>query len=56
MSVNVDIQDRVRDEITSVLAQHDGNIDLDTLSDLKYLDMVLSGELQLYLIYVYIHH
>nr|QTC11273.1 cytochrome P450 3633A1 [Phenacoccus solenopsis] len=41
ITVNEDIQNKIRNEIKSVMEQHDGKLDLDTLNDLKYLDMVL---------------
>lgn len=38
-----DYQDKVREEIRSKLAQHGGNINNDYVSDLNYMDKVLSG-------------
>lgn len=38
-----DIQDRVREEIQTVLAKHDDQMTYDSLSDLKYMKQVIDG-------------
>ena len=44
MAVNPDIQERVRSEINTVLDKHGGNITYESISDMEYLDKVVSGE------------
>jgi cytochrome P450 family 6 len=39
-----DIQERVRNEIDTVLNNHDGNITYETISEVEYLDKVVSGK------------
>jgi cytochrome P450 family 6 len=41
---NPDIQERVRKEINTVLNNHDGNITYEVISEMEYLDKVVSGE------------
>jgi len=41
---HLDIQDRVRDEIKSVLARYDDKITYEAMKEMKYLDMVLDGK------------
>ncbi|XP_018577090.1 probable cytochrome P450 6a14 isoform X2 [Anoplophora glabripennis] len=43
-----DIQDRVREEIKTVLAKHDNKMTYDSLSELKYLKQVIDETLRLY--------
>jgi len=42
---NPDIQERVQNEIDTVLQKHDGNITYEAISEMGYLDKVVSGEL-----------
>lgn len=42
------IQDRVREEITSKIAKHEGQINNDFLADLDYLEMVIAGNFKNY--------
>jgi cytochrome P450 family 6 len=41
---NPDIQERVRNEIDTVLGRHGGNITYEAISEMEYLDKVVSGE------------
>ena len=41
---NPDIQGRVRNEINTVLNNHGGNITYEAISEMGYLDKVVSGE------------
>jgi len=41
---NSDIQERVRNEIDTVLEKHGGNITYEAISEMEYLDTVVSGE------------
>jgi len=38
------IQEKLRDEITSVLAKYDNKITYEAMTDMKYLDMVVNGK------------
>lgn len=40
---NPDVQQKVHEEIDRVLAQHDGELTYDSLSDLKYLECCIDG-------------
>jgi cytochrome P450 family 6 len=44
MALYPDIQERVRNEIDAVLERHGGNITYEAISELEYLDKVVSGE------------
>jgi cytochrome P450 family 6 len=44
LALNPDIQERVRNEIDTVLERHGGNITYEAISDMEYLDKVVSGE------------
>ena len=41
---NPNIQERVRNEIDTVLERHGGNITYEAISEMEYLDKVVSGE------------
>jgi cytochrome P450 family 6 len=41
---NPDIQERVRNEIDTVLERHGGNITYEAISEMEYLDRVVNGE------------
>lgn len=43
LALKKDIQDKVRDEIKSLMLKNNGVIDNDLLINLNYLDMVLAG-------------
>lgn len=44
MAVNQDIQDKLRNEITSVLGKYDGKITYDAVYEMPYLNKVLEGK------------
>lgn len=43
LAVNQDIQEKVREEINSVLAKHDQKLTYDAVQDMKYMEMVVDG-------------
>ncbi|XP_070493743.1 probable cytochrome P450 6a14 [Chironomus tepperi] len=45
---HLDVQDKVRGEIQSVLAKHDNKITYEAMKEMKYLDMVLNETLRMY--------
>lgn len=47
LAANPDIQDKVVTEIESVLTKHKGNLTLETVSDLKYMDQVFKETLRM---------
>jgi cytochrome P450 family 6 len=48
LALNLDIQQRLRDEINSGLEENDGKLTYEMLYSLKYLDMVVSESLRKY--------
>lgn len=48
LSVNQDIQDRVREEINKVLEKHDNVLTYDAVADMKYLDRTVCETLRKY--------
>jgi cytochrome P450 family 6 len=44
LAMHPDIQQRLRAEITRVLAKHQGEVTYEGLQEMSYLDMVVSGE------------
>jgi len=44
LALNPDIQERVRNEIDTVLERYGGNITYEAISQMEYLDKVVSGE------------
>jgi cytochrome P450 family 6 len=44
LSVNPDIQERLRTEIDTVLEKHDGKLSYDAVQEMTYLDKVVSGK------------
>jgi cytochrome P450 family 6 len=44
LALNPDIQQRVRDEIDTVLLKHGGAITYEAIQDMEYLDKTVSGE------------
>lgn len=44
LAKNQDIQTRVRDEINSILKQHDGKLTYDAMQDMKLLGCVIDGK------------
>ena len=43
LSKNQDLQQRLRDEIESVLAKHDGKVTYQSIQDMKYMNQVIEG-------------
>lgn len=43
LAANPDIQEKLRDEVRSVLKKHDGEITYDSIQDMKYMNQVLDG-------------
>jgi hypothetical protein len=44
LSLNPDIQERLRAEIDTVLKKHGGNITYESMFELEYLDKVVDGK------------
>lgn len=44
LSLNQEIQDKLRQEINEVLKRHDENISYDAVMEMKYLDMIIHGK------------
>lgn len=42
--MNKDIQDRVREEINSVLKKHDGDFTYEAIQEMTYLSQVMAGK------------
>jgi hypothetical protein len=45
LACNPDVQKRLREEVDTVTAQHNGQLDLDIIQEMQYLDMVVQGTL-----------
>lgn len=43
LSLNEDVQDRLRDEINAVMKRYNNEITYESLADMKYLEMVMNG-------------
>jgi cytochrome P450 len=48
LSLNPDVQQKLRDEIKTVMRQHQNEITYDAMQEMKYLQMVIDGECLLY--------
>nr|QYA71973.1 cytochrome P450 [Anoplophora glabripennis] len=48
MAMHPEIQDRLREEILTVLSKHDGKITYDSLNEMKYMSQVIDETLRLY--------
>jgi cytochrome P450 len=48
LAMNMDIQTRLTTEIDTVLEQYDGSITYEAVKEMKYLDKVVSGEIQMF--------
>lgn len=48
LAQNVQIQEKLRNEIVEVLQRHDGKITYDAIMDMPYLDKVINGKLSYY--------
>jgi cytochrome P450 family 6 len=44
LAMHPDIQHRVREEVTRVMAKHQGELTYDGMQEMSYLHMVVSGE------------
>jgi len=44
LALNPDIQDRLRNEIDTVLKKHGGSVTYEGIQEMKYLDKVISGK------------
>ncbi|KAK5646914.1 hypothetical protein RI129_005378 [Pyrocoelia pectoralis] len=55
LSLNPTIQNRARQEINVVLKRHNGNINYNSLHDMKYLDMIIRETLRKYPIISFLH-
>jgi cytochrome P450 len=45
LATNPDVQERVREEVESVLKRHGGELTFDGIQEMTYLDMVFAGML-----------
>lgn len=43
LSLNQDVQEKLRSEIKEVISRHNGQITYDAMMEMKYLQMVLDG-------------
>lgn len=48
LAMHPDIQQRLREEVDTVLANNDGKVNYDSLSKMQYMDMVISESLRLW--------
>lgn len=48
LATNPEVQDRVREEVTSVLKRHGDKLTFDSLQEMTYLDMVFAESLRMY--------
>jgi Cytochrome P450 len=48
LATNPDVQERVREEVESVLKRHGNKLTFDSIQEMPYLDMVLAGTLHSY--------
>jgi cytochrome P450 family 6 len=46
LALNEDIQERLRSEITNVLASHNGELSYEAIMEMKYLDMVFNESMR----------
>lgn len=45
MALNLEIQEKLRNEIHETLKKHNGQLSYDIINEMKYLNMVLQGNL-----------
>jgi hypothetical protein len=45
LATNPDVQEKVREEVESVLKRHGGELTFDSIQEMTYLDMVFAGML-----------
>ena len=43
-----EIQEKLRDEVNTVLAKYDNKVTYEAMKEMKYLDMVVNGESKMY--------
>lgn len=48
LACNPDVQKRLREEVDSVIAQHNGQLDLDIVQEMEYLDMAVQESLRIH--------
>lgn len=51
LAANLDVQDKLRQEILDVITENNGKLTYDVIKDLTYMDKVISGKQ----FYLYIH-
>lgn len=51
LALNPDVQQKLRDDIKSVLSRHDNKLNYDAMLEMKYLQMVIDGKYLSYLLY-----
>lgn len=44
LAANLDVQERMRQEIVDAITKHDGNLTYDVVKNLQYMDQVISGK------------
>jgi cytochrome P450 family 6 len=44
LATNPEVQDKLRHEITTVLAKHKGDVTYEAMQEMKYLNMVVEGD------------
>lgn len=47
LALNPEVQDKLRDDITTVLSQHNNQITYDSIQEMSYLDRVVAGKLHM---------
>lgn len=45
MALNPDMQNKIREEVRTVMANNDGKMSYDALKELKYMDMFIAGKI-----------
>jgi cytochrome P450 family 6 len=54
LALNQDVQDRLRDEIKTIMKNHDGELTYEAMNEMKYLQMVIDGEYDKFFIYSFL--
>lgn len=44
LAVNLDVQQKMRQEILDAITEHEGNLTYDVVKNLQYMDQVISGK------------
>jgi cytochrome P450 family 6 len=47
LACNPEVQERLRQEVDSVMKKHNGQLNLDIIHEMQYLEMVVQGNLSL---------